>query len=85
MYKSYEKKEGYGPVMVGFFKLWRMISKMWQRGVYFPVWGTCLGLEIVLMVISNDTKVLSNLNSRAHQLEVYSDYANSRITSNMPT
>ena len=85
LYKSYEKKEGFGPVMIGFFKLWRMINKIWQKGVYFPIWGTCLGLEIILMAISNDTKVLSNLNSRGHQLEIYSDYANSKITAQMPT
>ena len=68
LYKSYEKKEGFGPVMIGFFKIWRMINKLWQKGTYFPIWGTCLGLEIILMAITNDVKVLSNLNSRAHQL-----------------
>jgi len=26
------------------------------------------------MAVTNDVKVLSNLNSRGHQLEVYSDY-----------
>lgn len=44
LYKSYERKEGFGPVMVGFFKIWRMINKLWQKGVHFPIWGTCLGL-----------------------------------------
>ncbi len=44
LYKSYEKKEGFGPVTVGFQKIWRKINKMWEKGVYYPVWGTCLGL-----------------------------------------
>ena len=71
--------------MIGFFKIWRVINKLWQKGVYFPVWGTCLGLEIILMAITNEVKILSNLNSRAHQLEVFSDYENSLITFNMPS
>ena len=40
---------------------------------------------MVLMAITNDVKILSNLNSRSHQLEVFSDYENSAVTSAMPT
>lgn len=71
LYKNYERKEGFGPVTIGFQKIWRKINKMWEKGVYYPVWGTCLGLQMVLMAITMDVKILSNLNSRAHQLEVY--------------
>jgi glutamine amidotransferase PdxT len=44
LYKNFDQKEGYGPVMVGFLKIWRVIQKMWNKGVYYPIWGTCLGL-----------------------------------------
>lgn len=54
--------------MVGFMKIWRHVQKLWAKGVYYPIWGTCLGLEIILLAISGDVKVLSHLNSRGHQV-----------------
>jgi hypothetical protein len=30
--------------MLGFLKIWRFIQKLWAKGVYYPIWGTCLGL-----------------------------------------
>ena len=68
MYKNFFKKEGQGPVMNGFLKILRYIQKMWSKGVNYGVWGTCLGFEMMVIALSNDTKILSNLNSRAHQL-----------------
>lgn len=44
LYKNYEAKEGFGPVTVGFLKVWRFVSKLWAKGIHYPVWGTCLGL-----------------------------------------
>lgn len=60
-------KEGQGPVMIGFLKIWRFIQKLWAKGVHYPIWGTCLGLEIILLTLSGDVKILSKLNSRGHQ------------------
>ena len=67
LYKSYEAKEGYGPMTAGFLKIFRYIQKMWAKGINYPIWGTCLGLEVMLIALSNDIKILSNLNSRGHQ------------------
>lgn len=52
---------------VGFLKIFRYIQKMWTKGINYPIWGTCLGLEVMLIALSNDIKILSNLNSRGHQ------------------
>ena len=38
----------------------------------------------MLLALSNDVKILSHLNSRGHQLEIYSDYENSIICKKMP-
>lgn len=85
LYKNYETKEGSGEVTLGFRKVWRLVNKMWARGVRYPVWGTCLGLELVLMMITEDTKVLSTLNSRNHTSEVWAHYEDSLIFRDMPT
>lgn len=84
LYRNYESKEGYGEVTQGFKKVWRGINKLWAKGIRYPVWGTCLGLELVLLMLSEDTKVLSNLNSRNHTLDIWSDYDNSIIFRDMP-
>jgi gamma-glutamyl hydrolase len=84
LYRNFDRKEGHGQVTVGFLKMWRHIQKMWTKGINFPIWGTCLGLEIMLLCISNDTKILSNLNNRGFQGEVYLDYENSAIFKKMP-
>jgi hypothetical protein len=38
---------------------------------YFPIWGTCLGLEVILMALSNDYNILDinlNDNNTRHSL-----------------
>ena len=45
----------------------RYIQKLWAKGIDYPIWGTCLGLEVMLIALTNDVKILSNLNSRGHQ------------------
>jgi hypothetical protein len=54
--------------MTGFLKIWRYIQKMWNKGLQYPIWGTCLGLEILLIALSGEAKILSSLNSRGHQV-----------------
>ena len=84
LYKNFDNKEGQGQMMIGFLKIWRHIQKMWAKGINFPIWGTCLGLEAMIIAISNDTKILSRLNNRGYQCQVYSDYENSTILKRMP-
>lgn len=38
------------------------------NGDYFPIWGTCLGYELILIAISNDPSILSLYNSSNHRL-----------------
>lgn len=84
LYKNFNKREGQGPVMVGFLKVWRFIQKLWSKGVNFQIWGTCLGFEMMLLAISGDVKILSCLNSRGHQAEIYSDYDNCNMLKKIP-
>lgn len=84
MYKNFDAKDGHGPVMIGFLKIWRFLQKMWAKGVYYPIWGTCLGLEIMLLALSGDVKILSRLNSRGHQVEIFSNYEKSWMLKKMP-
>ena len=41
-----------------------------KNGDYFPVWGTCLGYELMMIAISNDKDVLDRLNSSNHVLKL---------------
>ena len=38
------------------------------NGNYFPIWGTCLGYELILISITNDPTILSLYNSSNHRL-----------------
>ena len=74
LYKVYNTKEGVGNVTVGFKKLWKFINKQWGKGIYYPIWGTCLGFELVLLMISGDMKILNSLNSKGHTQDIFSFY-----------
>lgn len=39
-----------------------------DKGIYFPVWGTCLGFEVLLLSIAKSNNVLSNFNSTNHSM-----------------
>jgi hypothetical protein len=39
-----------------------------DKGIYFPVWGTCLGFEVLLLSIAKNNNVLSNFNSTNHSM-----------------
>jgi hypothetical protein len=49
------------------------------------VWETYLSLELVLMMITEDTKVLITPNFRNPTLEVWSNYEDSVIFKDIPT
>lgn len=37
-----------------------------------------------MIALTNDVKILSNLNSKGHELPIYSEYHNSRFLGSMP-
>ncbi len=41
-----------------------------EKGDFFPVWGTCLGFEVMLMSIAKNSTVISNFNSTNHSLKM---------------
>jgi len=41
-----------------------------KKGTHFPVWGTCLGFEIIVLTIANDTQILKNFNSSNHAMNL---------------
>ena len=43
-------------------RLWELANESNARGRFFPVWGTCLGFEFLLMLAANDTSVLGTIN-----------------------
>jgi hypothetical protein len=70
--------------MAGFRRVWRAVRALWDKGVHFPVWGTCLGLEMCLLMLSGEEKVLNDFDSRFHSLPIYSDYEQSRLFKQLP-
>ena len=51
-------KIGLTPYGVVGKKLLKMAIEINDNGVYFPVWGTCLGFELMILAISDDLRVL---------------------------
>jgi len=41
-----------------------------KKGDYFPVWGTCLGYELIVLTVSNDTNIFDNYDSSNHAMSV---------------
>ena len=68
----------------GVMKMMRHIQKMWARGINYPIWGTCLGLEAILIALTSDSKILSRLNHRGYLTEIFADYENSKLLKKMP-
>ena len=54
-----------------------------KNGDYFPVWGTCLGYELLMMAISNDINILDRLNSSNHVLTIKFVSNETRIFENL--
>ncbi len=44
-------------------KLWHLALRANERGIYYPVWGTCLGFELLTVVAANETRWLTKCNS----------------------
>ena len=47
-------------------KLVNLAEKINKKGEYFPIWGTCLGYEIILMAFSGNISILESYNSSSH-------------------
>lgn len=48
-----------------------LAREMNEKGDYFPVWGTCLGYELMVMSVANDSSnVLSMFNSTNHSMKL---------------
>ncbi|XP_002006965.2 gamma-glutamyl hydrolase [Drosophila mojavensis] len=52
-----------------------------DNGTYFPVWGTCLGMELLVFKMANNTETRSNCESvgQSLPLELKPDYRKSRL------
>jgi len=44
-------------------KMWELAIESNSRGDYFPVWGTCLGMEFMLMLAGGESLVESGFNA----------------------
>ena len=49
------------PLSSAFHRVWEIAHQFNEQGQYFPIWGTCLGFEIILMLASNHGTVRLSL------------------------
>lgn len=55
-----------------------------DNGDYFPIWGTCLGYELMIMAITNDKDILDRFVSKNHVLKVkYTEREETRLFRNI--
>tara|TARA_B110000503_G_C6790887_1_gene267210 strand:+ start:255 stop:434 length:180 start_codon:yes stop_codon:yes gene_type:complete len=47
--------------------------KLNDKNIYFPVWGICLGFEMISLTISKNISILDNINNidRSSHLNFY--------------
>ena len=66
-------------------KILRIAKEINDKGVYFPVWGTCLGFELMILAISGDLTILENVTSLnySNSLNFVEGYQNSRLYKEM--
>ena len=50
--------------------LLNLARKTNENGEYFPVWGTCLGFEMMVLSVAGDKKILSVFNSTNHSMKL---------------
>ena len=50
--------------------LLNLARKANENGEYFPVWGTCLGFEMMILSVAEDNKILSLFNSTNHSMKL---------------
>ncbi|XP_062128219.1 gamma-glutamyl hydrolase-like [Drosophila sulfurigaster albostrigata] len=69
---------GYGDAGEHLIRIAKQIN---DNGTYFPVWGTCLGMELMVLKVANGSETRSDCNSagQALPLEFQADYNSSRL------
>ncbi|KAL7295468.1 hypothetical protein TKK_0011120 [Trichogramma kaykai] len=65
-------------------KIYNIATRLNTNGDYFPIWGTCLGFEVLLYIASNrkDYRFDCSSKNRAVPLELTNDYRKSRLFRN---
>ncbi|XP_048514999.1 uncharacterized protein LOC105689661 [Athalia rosae] len=66
--------------------IYRIATRMNNEGIYFPIWGTCLGFELLTYVAAGGVEHRSACSSKnqALPLEFVSGYESSRMFENAP-
>ncbi|XP_069992200.1 gamma-glutamyl hydrolase-like [Penaeus vannamei] len=80
---SITSSSGYGAAGA---KIYQLVREANLRGVYLPLWGTCLGFEMLTYLAAGEKKWLASCNAsnKADRLNVSADYMDSRIFTQMP-
>ncbi|CAG9770693.1 unnamed protein product [Ceutorhynchus assimilis] len=75
---------GYGEAAT---QLYKIALEYNNKGVYYPVWGTCLGMQVLMYAALSgikDIRVDCNLRNVAVPLDFVEDYKKSRMFRNAP-
>ena len=73
----------------GYQRIGRIIFNLaiesFEKGDYFPIWGTCLGFQYLSILASNNVNILSGTDSENYPIPLnFTDgYENSRMFANM--
>ncbi|GFG38658.1 hypothetical protein Cfor_09242 [Coptotermes formosanus] len=75
---EFNATEGYATAGVELYKLAKQKN---DAGVYFPVWGTCLGFELLFVLSANQTdlRTACNITYTPMPLTFKRDYRNSKL------
>lgn len=67
-------------------KLYDHVVEINKKGTYLPLWGTCLGFEMLTYLAANNTKWLArcHANNKADPLILQDGYLDSRLFAQMP-
>ncbi|XP_042215357.1 gamma-glutamyl hydrolase A-like [Homarus americanus] len=67
-------------------KIYDLVKELNSKGIYVPLWGTCLGFEMLTYLGANYVNLLTacNANNKADPLNLQDGYLDSRIFSQLP-
>lgn len=66
LWENEAKMEGFSQFTKTIMKIINWAIDQNEKGNFFPIWGTCLGYEVMIMSISMNDKVLGHFNSSNH-------------------
>ncbi|XP_037790699.1 gamma-glutamyl hydrolase-like [Penaeus monodon] len=80
---SITNSSGYGAAGA---KIYQLVKEANLKGVYLPLWGTCLGFEMMTYLAAGEEKWLASCraSNKVDPLTVTKDYMDSRIFTQMP-